>query len=101
MRNDETIKKKQGDKMINRVKSLVEEYINWNLDEGGSDFYIDEDYSIQSQMTDHIIGLCDDIDIEIERGTINELLDDFEDELFSLELKIRLIESMSEWEQNN
>lgn len=63
------------------IIDIIEKHIKEVIDDGGVDFYLDEEYSIQSQMTDDIVNICFDEGVSVEREVINEILDDYEDEL--------------------
>ena len=73
-----------------KMKKLIEEHITETLESGGGDYYIDEEYSIHSQMTDEIMGCFDDEDIDgNERQIINEMLDEYEDDMDKIEEMVR------------
>ena len=62
-------------------KSLVESCIKMVIENDCSGFYLDEEYSIQSQMTDYIQNLIKVDDTEMEREEVNEWLDEYEEDL--------------------
>ena len=63
------------------LEKYIKEHISDVKENQGGDYYIDDEYSIQSQMTDEVLGLLWDEDIDIERHEVNETLDEFEDDL--------------------